>query len=75
MCAVHGTEDDFSGVEGLRRWAGELEGVAEGRDGVWRAVEVEGADHFWRDRARKSEMLEAVRGWVREGFEEGRRLE
>ncbi|GAA5855368.1 hypothetical protein JCM9279_001700 [Rhodotorula babjevae] len=77
VLAVHGTEDDFSGVERLRGWAGELERVAamEGRDGAWRAVEVEGADHFWRDRERKREMLEAARSWVREGLEASSRLE
>ncbi|KPV77046.1 uncharacterized protein RHOBADRAFT_42259 [Rhodotorula graminis WP1] len=70
VLAVHGTRDDFSGVERLRRWAADFERAAPARgqaEGLWRAVEVEGADHFWRDGESKSEMLEAVRGWVREG--------
>lgn len=63
---MHGDEDNFSGVDRLRRWAGELERAA-GAEGAWRAVEVEGADHFWRDRGKKREMLEVVREWVRKG--------
>lgn len=63
--AIFGDRDQFSAVEKLRKWAGELETVAEGSGNkTWQAVEIEGADHFWLDRAPKIELLETVRAWV-----------
>lgn len=65
VMAIFGDKDHFSGVEKLRKWAGELETVAEGNGAkTWEAVEIEGADHFWLDRAPKIELLETVRAWV-----------
>ncbi|PRQ77425.1 Alpha/Beta hydrolase fold, partial [Rhodotorula toruloides] len=65
VLAIFGDRDQFSAVEKLRKWAGELETVAEGSGNkTWQAVEIEGADHFWLDRAPKIELLETVRAWV-----------
>ncbi|GAA6054984.1 hypothetical protein JCM3770_000478 [Rhodotorula araucariae] len=66
VLALHGDKDDFSAIDKLRTWVAGLE-VASAVKGMWRAVEVEGADHFWRDGRKKREMLETVREWVRGG--------
>ncbi|GAA5863431.1 hypothetical protein JCM1840_007525 [Sporobolomyces johnsonii] len=62
--AIFGDGDQFSSVGKFRRWSDEL-GKEAGSTGRWQAVEVEGADHFWGDRAKKRELLEAVRKWLR----------
>lgn len=66
ILAVHGDRDNFSAVDKLRAWASELDSV-KGSQEAWTAIEVEGADHFWRDGRSKIELLEAVRHWVQEG--------
>ncbi|BGP22132.1 hypothetical protein JCM10295v2_001010 [Rhodotorula toruloides] len=67
VLAVFGDSDQFSAIEKLRRWAGELDAVA-GASGTktWEAVGIEGADHFWLDRASKIQLLETLRAWIRQ---------
>ncbi|GAA5910925.1 hypothetical protein JCM6882_001933 [Rhodosporidiobolus microsporus] len=67
VLAVHGDRDQFSGVERLRAWAQGLEKEQGGEEGCFGVVEVEGADHFWQDRGKKRELLEAVKGWLDAG--------
>jgi alpha/beta superfamily hydrolase len=68
ILTVFGDRDQFSGVEKLRKWAGELDELAQGSGNrSWKAIEIEGADHFWLDRAQKIELLETIKAWVRRG--------
>ncbi|KAI5477416.1 alpha/beta hydrolase, N-terminal domain protein [Pseudohyphozyma bogoriensis] len=61
VLAVFGDEDNFSGVGKLRAWS---EGLGEGTE-RFKSVEVEGADHFWREREVKMRLLGEVREWLR----------
>ncbi|GAA5850865.1 hypothetical protein JCM8547_009113 [Rhodosporidiobolus lusitaniae] len=65
VLAVYGDGDQFSAVGKLRGWAEGLKRV-EGTEGSSTAVEVEGADHFWREKEKKKRMLEAVHSWLEE---------
>ena len=59
VLAVYGDQDQFTAVEKLRRWAAEL-----GRSESFRSVEVAGADHFWRDKKHKADLLSAICNWL-----------
>jgi alpha/beta superfamily hydrolase len=63
VLAVFGDNDQFSAIAKLRGWAMGLEEVA-GEEGRWSAVEVSGADHFWRDQSTKAALLDEVRRWL-----------
>lgn len=69
VLAIFGDQDQFSAVAKLRAWAKGLEEV-EGSEGRWSAVEVSGADHFWRDRRTKGALLEEVGRWLLSDDEE-----
>lgn len=58
--AVFGDRDQFTGVERYRQWALRL---GEGTE-AFRAREVEGADHFWRDERVKEELLLEIKLWL-----------
>jgi alpha/beta superfamily hydrolase len=59
VLAVYGDQDQFTAVEKFRRWAAEL-----GRSESSRSVEVAGADHFWRDKKHKADLLSAICNWI-----------
>ncbi|KAF3938797.1 hypothetical protein ABW19_dt0203205 [Dactylella cylindrospora] len=64
--AVYGTNDNFTGVGRYRNWARER---AERGKGTFKAVEVEGAGHFWfQEDEWMDEMRGGVAGWL-DGFE------
>ncbi|GAA5928998.1 hypothetical protein JCM10213_004964 [Rhodosporidiobolus nylandii] len=65
VLTVFGDADNFSSVDKLRSWAAGLE-KEQGSDSCWTAVEVEGVDHFWREREKKRALLDVVRRWLRE---------
>lgn len=67
VLAVHGDGDQFTGVARYEAWARRLSEAGRG----WKSIVVEGADHFWRDGAKKGELVAEVRGWLR-GLEEVR---
>lgn len=59
VLAVHGDQDQFTAVSKLRRWATELGQESNS----FRCVEFPGADHFWRQRDSKAELLSVIRAW------------
>lgn len=63
VLAIWGDQDQFTAVGKFRSWDERVKGVDEGR-GKWSGREVEGADHFWRTREVKREMLQAVVEWL-----------
>ncbi|POY73512.1 hypothetical protein BMF94_3449 [Rhodotorula taiwanensis] len=58
VMAIFGDGDQFTGVDRYRTWVADLSNER------FHAVEVKGADHFWRDRRVKGELLEQVLQWL-----------
>lgn len=74
---IHGDQDQFTAVGRYRAWAGELGressamGATEGSVKCrWRTVDVEGADHFWREKGARERLEGEVRSWLREEGQE-----
>ncbi|GAA6030090.1 hypothetical protein JCM8097_009250 [Rhodosporidiobolus ruineniae] len=65
VLAIYGDKDQFSGVEKLRAWSARLEKEA-GDGGRFKVLEIEGADHFWREKEKKRAMLASVEAWLEE---------
>lgn len=61
VLAIFGDGDQFTGVDRYRTWVADLSSER------FHAVEVKGADHFWRDRRVKGELLEQVLQWLHGG--------
>ncbi|KAM0787959.1 hypothetical protein ACM66B_006163 [Microbotryomycetes sp. NB124-2] len=61
--AVFGTQDQFTAVAKYEAWSDKLQRLSDGST-RWRGFKVEGADHFWRDREGKKQLLMAVREFV-----------
>lgn len=59
VLAVYGDQDQFTAVEKFRRWAAEL-----GPSESFRSVEIPGADHFWRNRKHKADLLSTICNWI-----------
>lgn len=62
VLALFGDSDQFTAVDKFRAWAAAAQ-EGGGHDG-WKAVEVEGADHFWREADKRRAMLKAVSNWL-----------
>ncbi|GAA5979138.1 hypothetical protein JCM10908_002817 [Rhodotorula pacifica] len=59
VLAVNGDQDQFTAVEKFRSWS---TGLAD--SDRFQAVEITGADHFWRQRDKKAALLSAIHNWI-----------
>lgn len=71
--AIWSTQDQFSSRERYQAWSARLQDVAtrqsvDGKGSSWQGVEVDepGADHFWRSRQAKQQMLQVLKTWLEE---------
>lgn len=61
--AVYGSNDVFTSVKNLRKWATKLAAEPASQ---FRYKEVEGAGHFWQEEGAARQLRDAVREWVRD---------
>jgi hypothetical protein len=59
VTVVYGTSDEFTGVSNFRSFSRGLDEVTG-----FRAVEVDGAGHFWAERENTQRLLSALRDWL-----------
>ncbi|KAI9703386.1 MAG: hypothetical protein M1820_005858 [Bogoriella megaspora] len=59
---VYGDEDVFTNTKKTRQWTGKLSSVSS----KFRAVEVSGAGHFWREPGAAEKLTTAIRTWAQE---------
>ncbi|KAK4052101.1 hypothetical protein OIV83_002395 [Microbotryomycetes sp. JL201] len=57
--AVYGTNDQFTSVARYDAWSNRLKQQSQNSN-KWNDLRVDGADHFWRDKACKGRLLGAI---------------
>ncbi|SCV72458.1 BQ2448_3995 [Microbotryum intermedium] len=61
--AIWGTRDQFTCVVKYEEWFRQIQEVDSER--VTEGVQVEGADHFWREQGDKQRLIQTIVEWVR----------
>ncbi|KAM0751611.1 hypothetical protein T439DRAFT_355518 [Meredithblackwellia eburnea MCA 4105] len=70
VLAIFGDSDQFTGVDNYRQWKAKLEATQEGELAgpasaiPFRAIEVGGADHFWRTGGAIRQLLEETKKFL-----------
>ncbi|GAA5873349.1 hypothetical protein JCM3774_005951 [Rhodotorula dairenensis] len=60
VLAVYGDQDQFTAIAKFRQWATDLGQQFD----LFRSIEIAGADHFWRQRDSKRQLLSTICAWL-----------